>query len=44
MITNLGLQIQFFPDKLMGHDDVIGYKLLPIEFDIAYNVKILLSR
>ena len=45
-ITNLGLLIQFFADKLMDHDDVIDYKLLPIEFDIAYDfnhVIILLS-
>ena len=43
-ITNFGLLIQFCADKLMGHDDVIDYKLLPIEFDIAYDVIILLSR
>ena len=41
-----GLLIQLFADKLIGHDDVIDYKLLPIEFVIAYDVVIglLLSR
>ena len=34
-ITNLGLLIQFFADKLMGHGDVIDYKLLSLKVDIA---------
>ena len=42
-ITNLGLLIQFFADKLIGHGDVIDYKLLPIKIDIAYDVIIMSS-
>ena len=37
-ITNLGLLIQFDADNLIDHGDVIDYKLLPIEFYIAYDV------
>ena len=41
-ITNLGLLIQFYTDKLIGHSDITDYKVLPIEFYIAYDVIILL--